>query len=357
MTKIFTVPFAENGDKISPPDAVQPDGSVSYNLGYGFDYQRDTSLDSGGAPVDPLAKVFPREQHNGILNDVTTAIGEMQINGLPIWQSVGSPYPVNALVRYSGSNWRSTAANNSTTPGAPGSSWVDINYQPYSTEASAGVIRISTAQQALDWSDDLTAMTPIKVKASMDKKLPFVPVQQGGGLGQGSNNKLYLGFNIAAGRPSIVVDAQNYGGIAFTGDLPVQATGSTLGVLKLATIAEIIGGVDTLSAVSPAGLKVLFPKRSFSGRDYLRIPDVPGGLIIQWVLDAPEATSASELIAFPVPFPNSLLGVSATLNAQTTGGLGQTTNMVVAASRTSFQYTSGGTFGGGGVAYVLAWGY
>ena len=224
------------------------------------------------------------------------------------------------------------------------------------TEASAGVIRISTAQQALDWTDDSTAMTPIKVKASMDKKLPFVPVQQGGGLGQGSNNKLYLGFNIAARRPSIVVDAQNYGGIAFTGDIPVQATESTLGVLKLATIAEIIGGVDTLSAVNPAGLKALFPKRSFSGRDYIRIPDVPGGLIIQWVVDAPEATSASDLIAFPVPFPKSLLGVSATLNAKTSGGLGQTTNIVVSSGRSEFQYTSGGSYGGGGVAYVLAWG-
>lgn len=36
MTKIFKVPFADTGDKISPPDAIQPDGSVGYGLGYGW---------------------------------------------------------------------------------------------------------------------------------------------------------------------------------------------------------------------------------------------------------------------------------------------------------------------------------
>lgn len=126
MTKIFKVPFADNGDKISPPDAVQPDGSVSYNLGYGFDYQRDTSLDSGGSPVDPLAKVFPREQHNGILNDITGAIAEAQINGLTIWQPSGSPYPINAMVRHSSKNWRSLVSNNTDTP-LEGSSWTETS--------------------------------------------------------------------------------------------------------------------------------------------------------------------------------------------------------------------------------------
>ena len=126
MTKIFKVPFADTGDKISPPDAIQPDGSVSYGLGYGFDYQRDTSLDSGGDPVDPLAKVFPREQHNGILNDITGAIAEAQINGLTIWQPSGSPYPINAMVRHSSKNWRSLVSNNTDTP-LEGSSWTETS--------------------------------------------------------------------------------------------------------------------------------------------------------------------------------------------------------------------------------------
>lgn len=126
MTKIFKVPFADTGDKISPPDAIQPDGSVSYGLGYGFDYQRDTSLDSGGAPVDPLAKVFPREQHNGILNDITVAIGEAQHNGLTIWQTSGAPYPINAMVRFSEKNWRSLVSNNNATP-SEGEFWTETS--------------------------------------------------------------------------------------------------------------------------------------------------------------------------------------------------------------------------------------
>ena len=126
MTKIFKVPFADTGDKISPPDAIQPDGSVSYGLGYGFDYQRDTSLDSGGAPVDPLAKVFPREQHNGILNDITTAIGEVQKNGFAIWQASAAPYPINAVVRYGDKTWRSLVASNTVTP-AENESWTETS--------------------------------------------------------------------------------------------------------------------------------------------------------------------------------------------------------------------------------------
>lgn len=198
MTKIFKTPFAETGDKISPPDAVQPDGSVSYAVGYGFDYQRDTSLD-GGVPVDPLAKVFPREQHNGILNDITTAIGEIQANGLTIWQSIGGPYPINALVRHSGSNWRSTVANNATTPGALGASWIDISYQPNASETVFGLIRIATQAEVDGGENDSASVTPKKLAEKIK-----------------------------------------------------QATESSLGVMKISTTALATAGVDDSTAMTPA---------------------------------------------------------------------------------------------------------
>ena len=258
MTKIFKVPFADTGDKISPPDSVQSDGSVSYPIGYGFDYQRDTSLDSGGAPVDPLAKVFPREQHNGILNDITAAIGEIQINGFPAWQSAGAPYPVNAVVRHADSNWRSFVSNNNTTPGASGASWIDLGYQPDASETVKGIAKIATTSLAQGGTNDTDMMTPLKVRQAID--------------------------NVAPG----------------------QATTALAGIARIATAALATAGTDNITIITPALLKQLFPKRAFSARDFIRIPDVPGGLIIQIGVGTsyPDATVIQTL---PTPFPNGLL--------------------------------------------------
>lgn len=52
------------------------------------------------------------------------------------------------------------------------------------------------------------------------------------------------------------------------------------------------------------------PKRVFSGNDYIRIPDTPGGLIIQWGSN-PSAGNATT-VNFPTPFPNASLRVIAT---------------------------------------------
>lgn len=141
-----------------------------------------------------------------------------------------------------------------------------------------------------------------------------------------------------------------------------QATEAQTGVLRLASMVSALAGSDDTTGMTPAKVKAvttaLLPKRSFGPRDYIRIPDVPGGLIVQWVLDAPEATSSADMINFPVPFPTARLGVSGTLNALTTRGIFQTANIVVLSNNlTKFQYTSGGTYGGGAVAYILAWGY
>jgi len=287
MTKIFSIPFAADGDKVSPPDSVQADGSVSYSLGYGFDYQRDTGVDEGGAPVDPLAKVFPREQHNGILNDITTAIGEMQLNGLAIWQASASPYANNALVRHAGSNWKSVVPNNTSIPGAPGSAWVPPEYQPeatesvrgiafiatqkkvsdgaddYSivtplklarqvtqaTEARSGIAKISTTQLAISGADDTTMMTPIKVKSAMDSKLPFVPVEQGGAPGM-FTNKVKIGWNGFG--LSARVDATDLGSFVFNspGDVVITtANTAPPGTLKM-----------NGSAISRTGYPALFAR-------------------------------------------------------------------------------------------------
>lgn len=66
-----------------------------------------------------------------------------------------------------------------------------------------------------------------------------------------------------------------------------------------------LGGSGWVDAV----LKIL-PKRSFSENDYIRIPDVPGGLIVQW-FSAQSANMTTTSITLPVAFPSKILHVSA----------------------------------------------
>lgn len=124
------VAFAATGDVNTIPGTVQPDGSISLPSGWGFDYERDNG--AGGGTPDPLAKNIDREDMNGILNEITASVGEIQQNGFPIWVVTGAPYPLNAVVRQPSDdkNYRSTVVNNSTVPGALGANWVDIQELP-----------------------------------------------------------------------------------------------------------------------------------------------------------------------------------------------------------------------------------
>ncbi len=109
------VAFAATGDTATIPGTTQPDGSVSMPQGFGFDYERDNG--AGGGTPDPLAKNIEREDMNGILNEITASVGEIQQNGLAIWATTGAPYPINAQVRHNDINWQSLTTNNSDEPG------------------------------------------------------------------------------------------------------------------------------------------------------------------------------------------------------------------------------------------------
>lgn len=84
---------------------------------------------------------------------------------------------------------------------------------------------------------------------------------------------------------------------------------------------------------------------------------LPNGLILQWVT-ATESTSATDYKAFPIAFPNACLSATLQINASTTGGLGLNLGTVISIiDRTKFIWTCGGTYGGGGVAYMIAIGF
>lgn len=76
----------------------------------------------------------------------------------------------------------------------------------------------------------------------------------------------------------------------------------------IASNAEMqVGTADKL--VSLVGLMSIFSKRIFSNADYIRIPDVPGGIIIQWFrkIGNTGAVISTFDITLPVPFPTAHL--------------------------------------------------
>lgn len=125
----FDETFANAGTRTTVPDAVTGDGTVNYTQGYTAPY----SL----APSNPSAIEVGRAQFNQIIFDITSAIQFIQQNGAPAFITTlmngGTPfsYTLGAIVAFdAGSgmqNWLSTAAANTTIPGAGGASWAPFS--------------------------------------------------------------------------------------------------------------------------------------------------------------------------------------------------------------------------------------
>lgn len=120
-----------------------------------------------------------------------------------------------------------------------------------------------------------------------------------------------------------------------------------------------VGTADKL--VSLVGLMSIFGKRTFTTNDYFRIPDVPGGLIIQWCGGTTTTTGDStQVVNFPIPIPTVLLHLSVTTiagsqsvsDANFQQFAATLSNCTVVA-----QYQSGGNVSGGVTPRVFVIGY
>lgn len=101
--------------------------------------------------------------------------------------------------------------------------------------------------------------------------------------------------------------------VAALAPLAAQATESTLGTARFATEAEHLAGLLKTAMANPAGvmalLKQWFPKRTFAANDYIRIPDVPGGWILQWQrVNHTAGKNTGQTFSFPIAFPNAVMG-------------------------------------------------
>lgn len=131
VAKLFTKPFGVAGDKTPIPDDTQVDGTVSYQTGFGADYERQLG-------VDPAAKNIGRQTFNELMFDATTSLQEMQAGfgtspySLALAQSLpGGGYPKGALIpRLAGDGfWLCTVAANTSNPDTGGAGWIQIAAQ------------------------------------------------------------------------------------------------------------------------------------------------------------------------------------------------------------------------------------
>ena len=120
VPKYFTIPFATGGDLTTIPDPTQGSGAVSYNQGFGPDYELAS---------DALGYLtIPRAQFNQLMNDVTLAIQQLQQNGFPTHVTAalndGSAlaYSKNSYVRATDGNVYYSLIN-SNTDVPPTSNW------------------------------------------------------------------------------------------------------------------------------------------------------------------------------------------------------------------------------------------
>lgn len=94
-----------------------------------------------------------------------------------------------------------------------------------------------------------------------------------------------------------------------------------IGLGRVATSADIQAGT-VKKIVDAAGMKAFLPKRSFAANDFIRIPDVPGGLIIQWGTVAKSTPEGVQNVIFPTPFPNfSLMAIATPSNLSGNNGI------------------------------------
>ena len=132
--KYFFYPFGTSGDQTVIPDLTQPSGSVSFQSGWPYNYQRVLGTDAAALPID-------RNTMNWLFYAVTEQLQQYQSFGFPEWITTADnggaayAYDFGAIVRYSATGtppfttYISALAGVGTNTSLPG---VDANWRVWS---------------------------------------------------------------------------------------------------------------------------------------------------------------------------------------------------------------------------------
>lgn len=360
MLKFFRLPFAVSGDKTAVPDASQPSGSVSYEDGFGLDYE----LDPG---VDPAAKDVPRDETNQLFYDITNAIAELQSFGTPDFITsalnggVAYSYSKYARVKYSdGFVYVSKIDANTDLPTVAASWWKLTDNANYLTiddavfEASVANGEAVYWDSANNWFDEAVADGTTKQNmigfADVTNGRVFVAGLYAGQLAGLAGNTAYYLSTVTPGALTSVVSPVAVGVAKSATDMYVEitklpaASETVAGVAESASQAEVDAGTAGNMTVTPAKLRFGFAS-SLGSTGYIALPSWLGGWVVQWGNSS--TVSGGTSLTFPLAFPTacyqivvalrsgSVSPVTASANVPTTTGVGVYTSNTAGAGVTA----------------------
>ncbi|HCM9500949.1 TPA: hypothetical protein N5O09_000373 [Enterobacter roggenkampii] len=153
-----------------------------------------------------------------------------------------------------------------------------------------------TGTPATDLDDDYFDM--------LQEELAGVVEATGVVLDKSKHNQL-----LTALKSLLLSRAHPFADIKADGSAAVAEALTNLGIgeaakLGVATNSQMAAGTATNLLPSVAAVMSLFSKRNFSTKDYIRIPDVPGGLIIQWGTE-PVNAGANGTFTLATTFPTA----------------------------------------------------
>ncbi|EFC9816758.1 hypothetical protein K4084_003103 [Escherichia coli] len=146
-----------------------------------------------------------------------------------------------------------------------------------------------TGTPATDLDDDYFDM--------LQEELCSVVEASGASLEKGRHDQL-----LTALRALLLSRKNPFGDIKSDGT--VKTALENLGLGEIATVADIQAGTAS-KLVDAEGLKKYLPTKVMQASGFIRIPDVPGGTIIQWGQVTGTINEGTKNVVLPTPFPNS----------------------------------------------------
>ena len=194
---------------------------------------------------------------------------------------------------------------------------------PLASPAFSGVPTAPTASQS---TNNTQIATTAFVKAALAALVDSSPAaldtlnELAAALGDDANFATTM-TNALAGKQPLDSTLTALSGKDIAGLLAYLGLGAAA-KLGVATNADMQTGTATDLLPTVAAVMSLFSKRIFAQNDFIRIPDVPGGLMIQFGLltGVSGANVITSTLTFPELFPNACLSVSATAASSVTSG-------------------------------------